>query len=311
MASIQSYVVKAVMWANSIYNPVKNRPIDIKKARIDFDKIGLRLAPLPHTRITRTNANGILCEWTTPSNHFDYQKDNQNNINKDIKEIGVFIHGGGYVMGSFDTYRGLVSRIAHQTGMHVLTFEYGLAPERPFPHGLNDTLNVYEWLLTTYQNAKIYIIGDSAGAGLGLSLLQYLKEEKIKMPQKCVWIAPWADLEMKNPSIEANKQIDHILAKSRMQLAAKGYAGDFPLNHLFISPINADFEGFPPTLIQIGTNDILLDDSRILAEKMKKANVEVTLKIWENVPHVWHIIGDFLPESTKAIRQMAKFLKNN
>lgn len=311
MASIQSYVVKAAMWANNVYNPIQNRPTDIKTARLDFDKIGLRLPPLPHTRITRTNANGILCEWTTPSNHYDHQKDAQNSINQDIKEIIFFVHGGGYVMGSLDTYRGLVSRIAHQTGMHVLALEYGLAPERPFPHGLNDTLNVYEWLLTTYQNAKIYIIGDSAGGGLGLSLLQYLKEEKIKMPQKCVWIAPWADLEMKNPSIETNRNVDYVLAKNRMELAARGYAGSFPLNHLFISPINANFEDFPPTLIQIGTNDILLDDSKILAERMKKANVDVTLKIWENVPHVWHIIGDFLPESTKAIRQMAKFLKNN
>ena len=302
MASIQSYLVKAVMWANSLYNPVQNRPLDIKAARIDFDKIGLRLASSPHTRLKRTNTNGILCEWTTPINHYDTPIE-------DIKEIILFIHGGGYVMGSFDTYRGLVSRIAHQTAMHVLNFEYGLAPERPFPHGLNDTLNVYEGLLASHKNAKIYIVGDSAGAGLGLALLQYLKEERIKMPQKCVWIAPWADLEMKNPSIEANKQIDYVLAKSRMELAAKGYAGSLPLNHLFISPINADFEKFPPTLIQVGTNDILLDDSRILAEKMQKANVDITLKIWQNVPHVWHIIGDFLPESTKAIRQMAKFLK--
>ena len=302
MASIQSYLVKAVMWANSLYNPVQNRPLDIKAARIDFDKIGLRLASSPHTRLKRTNTNGILCEWTTPINHYDTPTE-------DIKEIILFIHGGGYVMGSFDTYRGLVSRIAHQTAMHVLNFEYGLAPERPFPHGLNDTLNVYEGLLASHKNAKIYIVGDSAGAGLGLALLQYLKEEKIKMPQKCVWIAPWADLEMKNPSIEANKQIDYVLAKSRMELAAKGYAGSLPLNHLFISPINADFEKFPPTLIQVGTNDILLDDSKILAEKMQKANVDITLKIWQNVPHVWHIIGDFLPESAKAIRQMAKFLK--
>ena len=306
MASIQSYVVRAAMWANSLYNPSKSRPIDIKTARINFDKIGLRLAPLPHTRIIRANANGVLCEWTIPNNHNDAHSNTQT---ENIKEIIFFVHGGGYVMGSFDTYRGLVSRIAHQTRMHVVSFEYGLAPERPFPHGLNDTLNVYEWLLTTYKNAKIHIVGDSAGGGLGLALLQYLKEEKIKMPEKCVWIAPWADLELKNPSIEDNKHVDYVLAKTRMQLAAKGYANGLPLNHLFISPINADFGQFPPTLIQVGTNDILLDDSKILAEKMKKANVEVTLKIWENVPHLWHMVGDFLPESTKAIRQMANFLR--
>ncbi len=292
MPSFQNFVMQWFLRWKRFQRRNESLNIAVERARFEAYK---RFIPVEDVTVTRIGANGVPCEWIIP---------------QEVREdrIIYFIHGGGYVMGSNEAYRGLMSKIAKVCKAKLLTVEYALAPEQPFPMALSQITLVYEWLQRQVKDEKIITIGDSAGGGLVLSLFQKLREESIPLPSACVLIAPWVDMELKQPSIERLAKQDVILSKKRLAAAAKLYAGDVPKDNSYLSPINADFTGFPPTLIQLGTHDILLDEGKLLAKKMEAAGVDVQLEIWEKMIHVWHIVGDRVPEAVKAINQIATYV---
>ncbi len=225
--------------------------------------------------------------------------------------IIMLTHGGGYIAGSIKSHTDLASRICRHTQSKVLLFNYRLAPEHPFPKGLDDVKTVYDWISKNHGHThKICLAGDSAGGGLTLALLAGLLKNKAPLPACSVLISPWIDLECKNASHETHREKDPMFNPDDLKLVARLYT-DKPLSDPFVSPINNNFKGLSPTLIQAGDNEVLRDDSKLLAEKLKTAGVDVQLEIWDHMFHVWHYFARYIPEGKEAIIQLSEFIKQH
>lgn len=222
----------------------------------------------------------------------------------------MYTHGGGYIAGSINSHLDLVSRISLATGFRVLLFNYRLAPEYPFPQGLQDVRAVYAWIMENYgDNHRISLAGDSAGGGLTLALLAGLLKEGLPLPACTALISPWLDLECKNRSHETCREKDPMISPDDLKIVARLYT-DKPLFDPMISPINNDFKGLSPVLIQVGDNEVLKDDSRNLAQKLESDGVNVHLELWEEMFHVWHYFARVLPQGDQAIEQLAGFISS-
>ena len=252
----------------------------------------------PHKRIKSEpfHIKNIEAKWLVPLHHNE-------------KRIILYIHGGGYIAGSIKTHMDIASRIATASEAKVLLFNYRLAPENPFPAGLFDIKTVYHWLMDKYQDTcKISLVADSAGAGLGLALLSELLKKDYTLPECSVLISPWIDLECKNRSIIENQEKDPMLTHHTLRKTAQLYT-DQDLSNPLISPINNDFTGISPMLIQVGEHEVLIDDSKILEQKLKSAGATVQLEIWDEMFHVWQYFARYLPEGKKAINHIGDFIK--
>lgn len=221
----------------------------------------------------------------------------------------LYLHGGAYVVGSITTHRMLAADLAKYSNARVLLIDYRLAPEDPFPAGLEDAITAYQWLLESGTPAEeILIAGDSAGGGLALAALLKLRDEGLPLPAGGILLSPWTDLTMSGDSIKSKTQKDFILDADHLSRMAKLYAGEADLRHPHISPLFADLRGLPPLLIQVGTDEILLDDSVRLAESAEKAGVDVQLEVYEEMFHVFHMFPLFR-EHKSAFREIGKFCR--
>ena len=226
-------------------------------------------------------------------------------------KVLLWIHGGGFCMGSFLSHKKLAADLAQSSNIKVLLVEYKLAPEKPFPAGLNDCINVYQWLLNNnFKPGNIIIGGDSAGGGLAVSTSVSLKEQKIPQPAALITISPWVNLACNGETIEMKKDEDPIVKEKDLKLLAKSYLDNSDIIDPLASPIYADLRGLPPMLIQVGTREILLDDSRKLAVKAKADDVEVEIQEWREMIHVWHLFSDWLSDGKKAIDYLGAFVKD-
>ncbi len=243
---------------------------------------------------SQLTANGVSAEW----------------IEGPAADAGVilYLHGGAYALGSINGYREWIARLAVATHTRALAINYRLAPEHPFPAALEDTLSTYNWLLDQgVSPARIIVAGDSAGGGLTLAALLSLRDGSHSLPAAAVCISPWADLTLSGASMQSKASLDPILDPDSLQMYAGYYAGDHDLTAPLLSPTYADLAGLPPLLIQVGTDEILLDDARHLAERASEAGVDVTLEVWDEMFHVFQLIS-FLPETKKAVDQIAEFV---
>ena len=223
----------------------------------------------------------------------------------------MYLHGGGYFMGSPATHRGLVAHLAKACGARALSVDYRLAPEHPFPAALEDSLAVYQWVMDQGVLPKnIIIAGDSAGAGLTLATLLSLRDGQKPLPAMALCISPWTDLALTGESIETCAGIDPYISHDLLKLGAH-YLGKYDAKFPLISPLYADLKGLPPLLIHAGTDEVLLSDSTRFAEKAKAAGVDVTLKVWEHMWHDFHMWTPYLPEAKSAITEMATFVKTH
>lgn len=221
----------------------------------------------------------------------------------------LYLPGGGYVVGSYNTHRALIARISRATNCKALGITYKKAPENPYPAAVDDALAVYKQMVADgYEN--IIIMGDSAGGGLSLALLQLIRTHKLQKAAGCVLLSPWTDLTMSGESIETRKDIDPLITPQLIDIFAKRYIGNAQATDPLISPLFADFTNFPETLIQVGGNEVLFDDSIRLAQKMNKASVKVQLEIYNDMMHVWQYLGGIVPEANKAIDEIGEFVKN-
>lgn len=248
------------------------------------------------TRCEPVSAAGVRCEWiAAPNAHED--------------RTLLYLHGGWYVIGSIDTHRGHVARLSQASGARALSVDYRLAPEHPFPAGLEDAQAVYRWLLEQgCDPARTAIAGDSAGGGLSVATLVALRDAAVPLPAAGVLLSPWLDLEGTGESATTRAAEDPMIELSSLRDMAKRYlAGADPRTPL-ASPLYADLSGLPPLLIQVGTAEILLDDATRLAERAQAAGVEVELEAWEDMIHVWQALAPLVPEASEAVQRIGDWL---
>ena len=222
----------------------------------------------------------------------------------------LHLHGGGYVSGTIDSYLPLCVPMARGLDVACLFPEYRLAPEHPYPAALEDALSAYRWLLAQgFAAAKIVVSGDSAGGGLALALVLALRDSGEAPPAAVACMSPWTDLTNRGSSRWTHENRDPLLTKETLDRWAACYASASDLVNPLVSPAYADFRRFPPLLIQVGSEEILLDDAFALAEKAKAAGVDVELELFEDLWHVWQILGELLPESRRAFESLSRFVE--
>jgi len=225
----------------------------------------------------------------------------------------LYLHGGSYTAGSFNSHKDLVQRLSREAKCSVITVEYGLAPEHPFPKGLNDVIKIYNWLINEekFKPNKIVIVGDSAGGGLTLATLLKLRDLGITLPAAGVCLSPWTDLAFTGESYYDKNISDPGIALDELMFAAKLYIGNNDPKNPYISPVYADLKGLPPLLIHVGTVEKLLNDSTRVAESAKKAGVNVTLKIWEEMIHVFQAYAVLIREGQDSLKEIGNYILNH
>ena len=224
------------------------------------------------------------------------------------KNILIYIHGGAYTLGSADHLSQVFAEVADKANLKTYAINYRLAPEHPFPAGLDDCLKVYKALLKTHQQAKIFLLGDSSGGALALSMLLKAREERLAMPTAIGLFSPMAEAEKKGDTLYTHEGICPVLIyELGLKPSLDVYVPkNIPLDHPYISPINANFKGFPPTMITTGTRDLFQSTCARLEDKMSEEGVDVKLKVTEGMGHGFQQIYE-LPEAHKSRRQMAEF----
>lgn len=221
------------------------------------------------------------------------------------------LHGGGYIGPMKNIYRKFAARYSRiSRGAMVVTIDYRVAPEYPFPAALDDAVAAYEWIVNQgFKENDIIVAGDSAGGGLALALGLYIRDNGMKMPAAFVTMSPWTDLTNSGISYKDNYEIDPLFGKSNdSMLFNSSYIGDNDPENCYISPMFGEFDGFPPMLIQVGTHEVLLSDSKAVAGKAEAAGVDVKLSIYEGMFHVFQMLGDFIPESKEAWEEVQIFI---
>lgn len=248
---------------------------DIEKHRQSQDYIGAILGNTKDIRYQEIDINGMYGEWVSVNRA--HMK----------KHVILYCHGGGYSTGSSIYARTLTSKLSSSTSMDVLVFDYRLAPENPYPAAVQDAMKAWNYLMLLGYGARdVILAGDSAGGNLALSLVLKLKEEERLLPRGLVLMSPWTDLTSSGRSHETKAEMDPVLSEDYINRMIGAYAEGMDLKDPMISPLFGKFEGFPPTYIQVGENEILLSDSMRLHRAMVEANVSVKI---DHFPGMWHV----------------------
>jgi acetyl esterase/lipase len=273
-----------------------DEPVVQKRRRLAI--AGRLLAPTPAAAYAFTiDAGGVAAERIIP-----YAAPYDRHV--------LYLHGGGYIAGSPAVYRHLAWRIALAVGAQVLSPDYRLAPEHPFPAALDDAVATYEWLLAEgIEPQQIGLVGDSAGGGLAFSLLLRLRDAGRPLPAGVVALSPWTDLALTGASLRRNAHADPMLDVAELPRVARSYLAGVDPRHPWASPIYGDLKGLPPALIQVGSDEILRDDATRLAARLDLAGGSARLEIWPRMPHVWHLFAPMLPEARRAIGHIGNFLR--
>jgi phosphinothricin tripeptide acetyl hydrolase len=221
-----------------------------------------------------------------------------------------YLHGGGYVIGSPRSHRHLAAALARAAGTRALLLDYRLAPEHPFPAALDDAVAAYEWLLADgIAPDRIVIAGDSAGGGLTVATLVALRDRGLPRPAGGVCISPWVDLTNSAPSYRSKAAVDPIVTLEGIAQLTQAYLGSTDPKLPLVSPLYADLRGLPPLLIHVGSDEVLLDDALGLAARAREAGVDVTVREWPAMIHVWHWFQPMLDEADRAIAEIGGFVK--
>jgi monoterpene epsilon-lactone hydrolase len=268
---------------------------DRKGARPDIAAIRRRLEavkvivpnPPKGTKAVRLLAGGVpAVRVTTPQSRDDCHI--------------LYLHGGAYVYGAPTHYRDFIWRIANVTGASVLCLDYRLAPEHPFPAAVDDAVSAYRWLLAEGCNPRrMAIMGDSAGGGLTFGTLLKLRDERVALPAAAVALSPWTDLALTGET---------LLSGHQARTFVDWYLAGADSRHPYASPLYGDPTGLPPTLIQVGSDEILLDDAKRMADRLRNAGCTSELEIWPRMPHVWQLFARVLPEGRRAVERIGEFV---
>jgi monoterpene epsilon-lactone hydrolase len=222
----------------------------------------------------------------------------------------LYLHGGGYVIGSPRSHRHVAAACAAASGIAGLLPDYRLAPEHPFPAAVEDATAAYGWLLDRgIAPGRIVVAGDSAGGGLTVATLLALRDAGRPLPAAGVCISPWVDLTCSLPSYTTRAANDPIVTREGVAEMARAYLAGSDAKAPLASPLHADLRGLPPLLIQVGRDEVLLDDSVQLAAQAKAAGVDAALEVWDDMIHVWHWFLPMLDEAERAVARIGDFAK--
>ncbi|HIF67363.1 MAG TPA: alpha/beta hydrolase [Acidimicrobiia bacterium] len=292
MASPEYHRIRDIIASRLVHS---DRPVNVEKFRANQDATG---RALPKQVVGSTvNAAGVPAEMQTPSGATD---DN----------LIIYFHGGGYIGGSIASHRNLTGHVALQSGCRVLSVEYRLAPEHPHPAPVDDAVTSYNWAVDQgYEPAKIALAGDSAGGGLTAACLLTLRDQQIELPAAAMMISPWLDMGFTGESMLTNEGHDSSISPIGMPRIRELFLGDASIDDPLASPLEANLEGLPPLLIQVGDEEVLLSDSERFAEKAIAAGVDVELRVWPEMFHVWHACVGLFQEAADAIDEMVEFVR--
>lgn len=239
----------------------------------------------------------VPCAWFVPEE-------------ADPGSVLVYLHGGGYSIGSIQSHAWFISRLAKDAGVRAFAVDYRLAPEHPFPAALDDATAVWRWLLERgVDPSRAVLAGESAGGGLTMSTLLSLRDAELPMPAAAAVLSPWVDLTLSGASIDAHARFDYLhrpVLETYVARFLRGVAPDHPL----VSPLFAELNGLPPLLVQVGGAEALLDDAVRLAERARAAGVDTSLSVYDDMVHAFQLFAGF-SGARDAIDELAAFVRRH
>ena len=284
----------------TIVEMLRSQPLmqpSVEEMRAHLELMGQGFPVAPDVRCERVSAGGVPAEWVAaPGAAQD--------------RVILYLHGGGYAIGSIDSHRAMAAGLSSAAQARVLVIGYRLAPEHPFPAAVEDSTAAYRWLLRQgIAPSRVVVAGDSAGGGLTVATLVALRDAKDPLPAAGVCISPWVDMEASGESMTTKAAEDPMIQREILQWFAALYVRDADRRAPLASPIYADLSGLPPLYVLVGTAETLLDDAVRLAERARKAGVQVTLEPWDGMIHVWPAFAPMLDEGQEAIEKIGDFVR--
>lgn len=274
-------------------------PPTIDQQRADLEYLAT-LFPLPEdVDVTDADAGGVPGVWLRPAG-------------VDEADVVLYLHGGAYTGGSSISHRELASRIARAAGARGLILDYRRAPEHPYPAAVDDALAAYRWLIGEggVDPNRLAVVGDSAGGGLTMSTVYALRAAADPLPAAVVLLSPWLDLLGTGASWTDRVEVEPMLDVERLRAAGRMYAGDLDPGDPRVSPLHEDPAGLPPVLVQVGTDEVLFDDSTRFVEQAREAGVDVDLEVEDGAFHVFEAIAG-VPEAVAATTRIGDFIKRH
>ena len=288
-------LMRALKAIHSAGSPDSMTPEDLERQRRSQEVLGRLAAPMVGMEYTEFALRNMACAWTrlrAPHGR---------------RHAILYCHGGGYTSGNLGYARVLASKLAHVTGYDVLSFEYRLAPEHPYPAAVEDALQAWDHLmLLGYGAQDIILAGDSAGGNLALVLCLRLRGAGRRLPGGLVLFSPWTDMTMSGPSYGERAAIDPMLTANYIDAVRRVYAPGEDFSHPELSPLFGDLSGFPRTLVQVGDHEILFSDAQRLAEALRRQNVPARLEVSEEMWHVFQMFPS--KKAAAALQSVARFL---
>jgi monoterpene epsilon-lactone hydrolase len=278
----------------------KPRPVGWAQRRARLDEVGAYWPVADDVELNPVDLDGVPGEWSMVPG-------------TDPSRVLVFFHGGGYCSGSVRSHRRMATEAGRAAGVRTLAVGYRLAPEHPFPAARDDALTAWHWLRKQgIDAAHIAVGGDSAGANLSVALINQLRAESEELPA-CAWlVSPWTDLTMSGSTMTTKDAVDPLMHKGYLQELANAYVpAGMESNDPRISVLYAELHGLPPALIQVGSDETLLDDASRFATAAGAADVPVTLEIWPHMIHAWHLWNAHLDAGRRALASAAAFIRRH
>jgi epsilon-lactone hydrolase len=290
MADAEIDVIRAMLAA-------RPRPTDLEERRARLDALGTQYPLPPDVRVETLTIDGVDAEWTSTPH-------------ADNNRVILFFHGGGYISGSLNSHRHMIAQAGREAGTRTFALAYRLAPEHPFPAALNDAVAGYRFLLARgFKPGQIAVAGESAGGGLAVAMLMALRDAGVVLPA-CVWCSsPWVDLEMSGASMATKAAVDPLISRPYLLELAAMYCNAADARTALTSPIYGDLGGLPPMLIQSGSAETLLDDAIRLASVAGAADDRVTLEIWPDMIHAWHLFYQQVAAGRRALASVGAFVR--
>jgi monoterpene epsilon-lactone hydrolase len=268
----------------------------LDQIRREWDDLFSDFESVVHPAVEPATIAGVKAEWIVAPSALP-------------ERVILFLHGGGYVLGSINSHRDICERLSSTAKARVLAVDYRLAPEYPFPAAIEDALTAYKWLLQQGIDPRLLAIaGDSAGGGLALATMLAVKDEGLPLPSCAALMSPWVDMEMIGHSLDANDAIDPMVHRPMVESMVQMFVGDDNRRNQLANPLYGDFTGLPPMIVHSGSRETLLDDAVRVVDKARQAGVEVTYRIYDGQIQVFHIFASRLEEGATAIEELGDFI---
>ncbi|MHA1883868.1 MAG: alpha/beta hydrolase [Promethearchaeota archaeon] len=269
----------------------------VEGMRESFEQIASMVRVPKDAKCEPVSAGGVPAEWISVPESIN-------------NKVMLYFHGGGYVAGSINSHREYCVRLARASRTRVLIIDYRLAPEHPFPAALEDAIKAYQWLITSegISPKHIVIAGESAGGGLTIATLLKLRDDKIELPTAGISLSPFMDMAVTGETVKSKVDVDPLTTQVMLELDAKLYLGGEDARNPLASPLYADLKDLPPLYIQVGSAELLLDDSIRFVDAAKAAGVDVKFEIWDDMIHMFQMFAAMAPEGQDGINKIGEFV---